>query len=345
MTQIPANTGPQQRRLAVVTLLAALVIVAGLVWVVVRWRQAEAALQDARRERDEAHAKRGDKESELAVRVRLWTEVAVVLSEQEPEEAPALRRRLLECAFVELETIRPQLGDERLRADARYAQALVLAALGDRKAAPTFRRALAEYRTLLGQDPEDLSLRRKLADTLGHLAAQEPPAQAFVTQAEAIQTYRQFLPDAPDDPGLNAGLALALSNRGAILLERDEREEARACLEEAAQRQQALANKFPGSQAAAALGDTVQRLGLLREREAGPSGSLCEHLHAASLRRETLERSPSHSTRQALVRSAREVAASLRAQGLERAAESALSEALALVQAQTLKGLEVPLGK
>jgi serine/threonine-protein kinase len=355
------------RRQPVVAGLAAalmLVAAAGFVLVLLQWLRAEAALALVKHQRDqtqfalaEAEDARSEAESHLnlanlhadqAEEARQKAEASFrqahaavnqcLEASDELRDRPGLQklhRKLVQSARAYYQDfLKDRGGDRRLRrelADTHVRVAGIVSRIGERgEALAAYNEAVAIYRQLHAETPDDPVIQYKLAATLADAATLQDLDEGLKTSAEALDAYRRFCAAHPDDVDLAAGLALTLANHGVKLVTAGRFPEATECLREAACRQGRLGKANPSfawlwSEYAGTLGNYA----VLLARQDRHAEALCWHLKVVDLREKLLAwRSDDVPRRSALAGARHALGIALRDVGQEEASRQAFAEAL-----------------
>jgi tetratricopeptide (TPR) repeat protein len=346
-----------RRQPVVAGLTAALLValVTGFGLVLHLWRQAEKHFAEAESQRDEARdaleqmraarktADEAARASDVSFRQAhdAVNDFCLSISDELanfPGLQPLRRKLLLSARRYYQNFVKQRAGDPTLRrelADTHARVARISGAVGDRReAVADLQAALAIYRQLHHEAPDDRVVQRKLAVTTLNLATQQDVREALATADEALKLYNRFLAVQPNDPDLESGRALLLTNRGSHLATAGRFLEARRCLEEAVARQEALLQRFPWSQKVLReLSSALDGYGVVLSRLNERPASLCSLLRAHELRMRWAAMRPRDPGRQAWLAALRDnLGVSFQEHGLKEAAAEVFAAALAARQ-------------
>jgi serine/threonine-protein kinase len=239
----------RQPALAGMTALLVMVVAAALALTTWLWRRAEASAAEARQHQAEADASLHDAHEVVQ-------KFCIGLSEDRLSRLPGaqpIQKELLEEGLRYIEDFLRRGGDgpalRAERARARFLAASLTNTIGSKaEALAGFRRALAEYRELLNDAPDDVNLRTKVAHTLNRIGdlestLGEPTAEA--TYREALALLEGLCRDRPDDLGLENDRAAVCNNLGGLHRRAGRMDDAREWLGESIAIRERLIGQHP----------------------------------------------------------------------------------------------------
>jgi eukaryotic-like serine/threonine-protein kinase len=354
-----ARWARRQPLVAGLALALGLAVGGGLAAVLYQWRRAEAGLAEAREAlaraerlqtqadasasearaqgaRARAHARVADESFRNAHRA--VNDLCLSLNEK-LEDMPgsqALRKQLLRTALGYYRNFVRQRGhDPALRrelADTYVRMAQLSRSLGAKSEAfGAYSEALALYRGLHRDHPDNVVFQHKLCGTLDNLSTLQDVKTGQETAREARALYEKFLRARPAEPLLRSGLAHLLGNMAVRHARTGEFDRAWACYGRALEEQDRLVRAYPGHEPfREEMAANVRNMGVLASRYAGGEArALCCYRKALDLA-ETLARArPRDPRRQADVASCQHsLGIALRDLGQRDSAREAFEQAL-----------------
>ncbi|HTU21003.1 MAG TPA: serine/threonine-protein kinase [Gemmataceae bacterium] len=233
---------------------------------------------EAKTQRREAEHNLEDAESSFRLAHKAVDDFCLRVS-NELRDTPALqplRKALLQDALTYYRKFLERRGqDSSLRrelADTYQSVARITKSIGVRAdARAAHEQALAIYRELQRDDPDNLALQRKLAGALNDAATYQDKTDIVAIRLEdARVVYDRFLARHPADWELRTGRALVLGNLAWAELQRGRLEAASQCYRQAREAQEQLLKERPKDGVAQGnLASTLSNYAALRERQHG----------------------------------------------------------------------------